>query len=266
MHRAALRLLRCPGCRRAAPLPPVDELDLRFGPLRCPECGRTFPVADGVPDLCMPDDDGNRPVSAVDSRGLARTFERYWRPALMALATFQVARPDHEYETYRRLLAPREGDAILDVACGTGLFTRRFATEPGVLAVGVEPSRSMLEEAQALAREHAAHPNFLRSPIPPLPLADEAFAGVLQGTSVHLFENPRDLFREIRRVLRPGGRYVMSTVSPGAPVRFLADKGPLKLHLRREDEWADLLLEAGLTRVELAADRNLIVLCSQRVK
>jgi SAM-dependent methyltransferase len=223
-------------------------------------------VADGIADLSLPDEDGGRPESAVDHPGLARTFERYWRPALMALSTFQISHPDDEYEIYRRLLAPQPGDAILDVACGTGLFTRRLAREPGVLAIGAEPSRSMLEEAQALAREHAARPEFLRTPFPPLPLADQSFSGVLQGTSIHLFENPRELFREVGRVLKPGGKYIMSTVNPGAPIRFLVDKRPLNLHLRREDEWADLLLEAGLARVELAADRNLVVLCSQRAR
>jgi SAM-dependent methyltransferase/uncharacterized protein YbaR (Trm112 family) len=263
MRQAALRLLRCPACRRAAPLPGTDEPDVRFGPLRCPECGRTYPVADGIPDLSSPDN-GHGGATPISSRRLARTFERYWRPALLALATFQVPRPDEEFDLYRRLLAPKKGDVILDVGCGTGLFTRRLAREPEITVLGLEASRTMLDEAQALAREHGAHPEFVRSFVPPLPLADASFSGALQGTSVHLFDNPRELFREIRRVLKPGGRYVMSTVNPGAPVRFLADRGPLKLHLRREDEWADMLLEAGLERVELATERNLVVLCSQR--
>lgn len=265
MRSIALSLLRCPACRRAAPQPEADGPEVRYGPLRCPECGRTWPVADGVPDLWPPDEDAAAPGPALESRGLARTFERYWRPALLALGTLRVSSPDDEYEIYRRLLQTKDGDAVLDVACGTGLFTRRLAREPGVLAIGVEPSQSMIEEGQALAREEAVRPEYVRAPLPPLPFADAAFAGVLQGTSVHLFEHPRELFREIRRVLKPGGRYVMSTVSARAPVRFLADKGPLDLHLRRADEWADLLLEAELARVELAEDRNLVVLCSQRV-
>src|SRR5579863_5386819 len=127
MRQAALKLLRCPACHRAAPLPGTDEPDVRFGPLRCPECGRTFPVADGIPDLSAEEDGRTAAASSLESRSLARTFERYWRPALLALATFQVPHPDDEFELYRQLLAPQKGDVVLDIGCGTGLFTRRLA-------------------------------------------------------------------------------------------------------------------------------------------
>ena len=109
MRRAILNLLRCPRCRRGPLLPETDGPELVFGPLRCPECQAGFPVAEGVADLVR---DRSTASQGPMQRGLeqplvARTYERYVRPAMQ----FAVARRrfdrDSEYLLYRSLLGGR---------------------------------------------------------------------------------------------------------------------------------------------------------------
>ena len=75
-------------------------------------------------------------------------YERYWRPALGRVAK-GITGPGmaEEIKIARLLLALGEGDAVLDVACGPGNFTREFARAvgPSGLAVGIDASRTMLE-------------------------------------------------------------------------------------------------------------------------
>ncbi len=57
---------------------------------------------------------------------------------------------DTEYRLLRRSLAPAAGDSLLDVGCGSGYFTRRFAQDH-LRATGVDPDAGMLRFAAAHA-------------------------------------------------------------------------------------------------------------------
>jgi ubiquinone/menaquinone biosynthesis C-methylase UbiE len=59
---------------------------------------------------------------------------------------------DVEYRLLVDLLQPRPGETLLDVGCGTGWFTRRFAREAGMQATGLDPDDDWLAYAQAQAR------------------------------------------------------------------------------------------------------------------
>ena len=82
-------------------------------------------------------------------------YERYWRPALGRVVK-GVTGPGmaEEMRIARLLLGLGEGDAVLDVACGPGNFTREFARAVGAhgLAVGIDASPTMLERGAAELR------------------------------------------------------------------------------------------------------------------
>lgn len=65
-----------------------------------------------------------------------------------------------EYRLLRRLLAPAAGESLINVGCGTGYFTWRFAVD-GHAVSGIDPDPSMLEVAQA---KRAAGEGYLRPP------------------------------------------------------------------------------------------------------
>jgi SAM-dependent methyltransferase/uncharacterized protein YbaR (Trm112 family) len=250
MRRVIINVLRCPRCRRGALLPETDTAELVFGPLRCPECHASFPVAEGVADLVV---DRAPPVGAMQ-RGLeqplvARSYERYVRPAMQYAVSRRRYDRESELLLYRSLLGQPDGP-VLDLACGTGLFARRLARDaslPPVVALDV--SKPMIEEGVAQAREAGVMVDFLRAEAPELPFQDQSFGAVLQTGALHLIADASRLFLEVGRVLRPGGRYVASTYTPPGPL-LTALHRRAGLHPRTEDELRSAIAAAGLVGFE----------------
>src|SRR4051812_6815335 len=84
------------------------------------------------------------------SRLVPQVYERWWRPALGRVAK-GVLGPSmtDERRIARLLMGLSPGDGVLDVACGTGNFTREFARTvgPDGLVVGIDVSETMLDRA-----------------------------------------------------------------------------------------------------------------------
>jgi SAM-dependent methyltransferase len=89
------------------------------------------------------------------------------------------------------------GEIILDVGCGTGALQKQL----GDTVVGVDLSEGMLRHA-AGAR---AATDAMR-----LPFRDHAFDIVASTSSLHYWAEPLQTLREIRRVIRPNGRLVLT--------------------------------------------------------
>jgi SAM-dependent methyltransferase len=129
----------------------------------------------------------------------------------------------------------RAGDAIiLDVGCGVGQVVRSLA-EAGFQAHGAEVSEANL----ALAREHAGQFHLYDGRT--LPFADGAVDAVGAFNVLEHVEDPIALLDEMTRVLRPGGRLVVS--SPNF-LRVIGwrDYHPLMRGLRRKWANAQILL------------------------
>lgn len=108
----------------------------------------------------------------------------------------------------RRRLALKPGEHLLDVGCGTGLLLATLAESiPGARLSGVEPSSGML----AVARERlGGSAKLAQGPAEALPFPDGHFDVVVSTSAFHYFRQPRTAVREMSRVLRPGGRLVIS--------------------------------------------------------
>ena len=78
---------------------------------------------------------------------------------------------DTEYRLLRRVLAPASGDSLLDVGCGSGHFTRRFALD-GLRVTGLDPDAAMLRFAAGHA---AAGEPYLLGDARALPFAAPSF-------------------------------------------------------------------------------------------
>ncbi|MCX8053129.1 MAG: arsenite methyltransferase [Armatimonadetes bacterium] len=155
-----------------------------------------------------------------------------------------------------------EGEIVLDLGSGGGLdcFLASYKVGPAGRVIGVDMTPEMIE----LARE-AAHKNgftnveFRLGEIENLPVADESVDVVISNCVINLSTDKPRVFREIYRVLKPGGRMLISDIalmkelpehirkSVDAYVACLA--GALLV-----DEYCKIIESSGLTDIKITVN------------
>jgi ubiquinone/menaquinone biosynthesis C-methylase UbiE len=101
------------------------------------------------------------------------------------------------------------GRRVLDIGCGTGQVTIALAESFGAKAWGIDPSPEMLD----VARHKAQGIEFSLGTAERLPFGDDSFDAAFMALVIHHVDRPL-AFREIERVLVPGGRLAISTPDP----------------------------------------------------
>jgi len=150
---------------------------------------------------------------------LAPVYEHAYRPVLAyALTGFDLDHVRHEQQRTVEALRLVPGSRVLDVACGPGLFTRRFAdaVAPGGIAVGVDLSVPMLTQAVRRSAGDRDGPVYVRASAHALPFPDAAFDAVSCYAALYLIPDPERALAEITRVLRPGGRVALMASAESA--------------------------------------------------
>jgi SAM-dependent methyltransferase len=104
-----------------------------------------------------------------------------------------------EFRLLVSLLRPRPGESLLDVGCGTGHFTRRFARETGVHVTGIDPEPTWLAYARAQAQ---AGERFVVGGAERLPFADRSFDRTTCITALCFIADQRNALHEMIRVTR----------------------------------------------------------------
>ena len=215
-------------------------------------------LRDGYVDLLGSDDPtgGGPGQRLMVSRVLPVIYERLWRPLggrlLMGALGPSMA---GERRIALELLEIAAGDAVLDVACGPGNFTRAFADAAGPdgVVVGLDASRTML--AQAARERPGDGVEYVRASATDLPFRDGSFDAVCCFAALYLIEEPLLAVAEIVRVLAPGGRVaLLSSVARGPVPSRLADGvvRPLTgVRIFGRDELTRELRAAGLVDVRL---------------
>ena len=101
-------------------------------------------------------------------------------------------------------------DLVLDIGCGAGETTRLAAARaPDGLAVGIDLSAPMLEQARAAAeREGLANIRFVRGDAQVYPFGDGDYDVVISQFGIMFFADPVAAFANVARAIRPGGRLV----------------------------------------------------------
>jgi SAM-dependent methyltransferase len=141
-----------------------------------------------------------------------------------------------------------EGETVLDHGCGAGMDLLLAARRVGASgrAIGVDVTPPMREAAIASAREAGlAHRVEIRDGLLEVrPVVDASVDVVISNGVLNLSPDKRQVFREIRRVLRPGGRLYLADV---------VVQRELSLSARSDPELWAACIGGALTEPELSA-------------
>lgn len=186
----------------------------------------------------------------------AELYQRYLVPAITTKwAEDLVARAQ-----------PRREEAVLDIACGTGVVARLAAKTAGHV-IGLDLNDGMLSVARSVPSEGAPI-NWIEGSALDLPFPPHNFDVVLCQLGLQFFPDQRRALREMRRVLKVSGRAALSIYSPiertpGANAFVLALEDVIGIDASRikrgEHSFADpaqlevLLKDAGFSAVEVQA-------------
>ena len=132
--------------------------------------------------------------------GVQRMFDRI-APVYDAMNRVMTAGLDRRWRRVTVEQVVRNGDRVLDACCGTGDLAIA-ARARGANVVGLDFSEAMLERAGAKSTEI----EWVRGDVLALPFDDASFDAVTVGFGVRNVDDLDAGLRELRRVLRPGGR------------------------------------------------------------
>jgi ubiquinone/menaquinone biosynthesis C-methylase UbiE len=159
-------------------------------------------------------------------------------------------------------LALQPGETVLDLGSGGGLDAFMAAREVGPegRVIGVDMTPEMLERARAAAeRGGFDQVEFREGRLEALPVDDASVDAVTSNCVINLVPDKPAVFREVARVLKPGGRLVISDIVLAAPLpESLADDlyayvGCVSGAELAEDYFAQLRA-AGLAELEVLSD------------
>lgn len=186
---------------------------------------------------------------ALPEQELAAGYALWSRTYDAPLRLFPIEEPP-----VRALMASWAPGRVLDAACGTGRHAAWLAAR-GHAVVGVDASPDMLAKARAKVPDG----RFEAGDVTALPLPDASVDAALCALAlVHLAEL-RPALAELARVVRPGGRIVISDVHPflvtlGWQAQFRTETGGaafIRLHAHQVSHYAQAALAAGLAVLDM---------------
>jgi SAM-dependent methyltransferase len=145
-----------------------------------------------------------------------------------------------QVEFLNNVISRRALRMLLEIACGPGRLTAAIRGVP--FGVAVDASPVMLETAQQRMNGAAGRWSFLRTDAFVLPFRSGVFGGVYTLRFVRHFQldDRRRLYAEIRRVLRPGGIFMVDALNRDVSQPFRVQRGLERYHiydvLYRHDE------------------------------
>ncbi|HSP97556.1 MAG TPA: arsenite methyltransferase [Candidatus Dormibacteraeota bacterium] len=157
-----------------------------------------------------------------------------------------------------------EGETVLDLGSGAGFdaFLASRAVGPAGKVIGVDMTDEMLAKARANAQQAGfANVEFRKGYIEALPVDDASVDVVLSNCVINLVPDKAAVYREVARVLRPGGRMVVSDVvlNEKLPEVVAANVAALTgcvAGAALREQYLATITAAGLCEIEIVSDKG----------
>lgn len=153
----------------------------------------------------------------------------------------------------------REGEVVLDLGSGGGIDVFLAAQRVGSRgrAIGVDMTEAMVERARASATKLGfTNVEFLLGEIETLPIADASVDVVISNCVINLVPDKAKAFSEAFRVLKPGGRLIVSDIVTRGKLALKGDLAAWAGCLAgavEDREYLKIIADAGFERVEIIA-------------
>ena len=126
----------------------------------------------------------------------------------------------------------REGETCIDLGSGRGTDAIRMAGEVGEngFVYGIDITPEMIRKATSTADKMGIdNVEFLQAPLEDIPLSDGVADLIISNCTINHSTDKRKVWKEIHRLLKPGGRCVVSDIyaTTGVPEKYRNDPGAI---------------------------------------
>ena len=176
----------------------------------------SFPVTDGLLYL-LPQNVLNRETKATEREGWKKVFQKHqWEATGKAILDLPASSDDPywkkvnaSFEFLDPLLGDLEGKRGLDLACGIGWASSKFASK-GAKMIAADFNDTIYNGLSAAikVREHGVNFDAVCCDSETLPIADNSLDFAFICSALHHFTDPTKALKDIHRVLKPGGMFI----------------------------------------------------------
>ncbi|PON77842.1 Methyltransferase type [Trema orientale] len=275
-----LEVFACPVCYE--PLirkgPPGINLGAIYrSGFKCKKCDKSYSSKDVYLDLTL--SAGLRSYTEVKPVGtelfrsplVSFLYERGWRQNFNRSG---FPGPDEEFKVAQDYFKSAEGGLLVDVSCGSGLFSRKFA-KSGIYSavIALDFSENMLRQCYEFIKRDGTLLNtnlaLVRADVSRLPFSSGSVDAVHAGAALHCWPSPSNAVAEITRVLRSGGIFVGTTFlrytsSTPQILRPLRQRVLQNYNYLTEEEIEDLCTSCGLTNYSSKVQQSFIMFSAQK--